>query len=184
MSEADRMRVTAAELGSKNPAKEGSGWRWLPVALALIALDQLVKAWMVANLKAYEPHHLLPVLDITLMYNPGAAFSFLAEASGWQRWAFIGLSVVVSLGILVWLRTLRSRSHAMLAASLSLILGGAIGNVIDRIRMGHVVDFVFPHWNNHYFPAFNVADSAITVGAVLLALDALLEARASKRIVK
>ncbi len=160
---------------------KSSGLRLLPLAVAVIIIDQIVKWWMVTHLSPYEPHHVLPVLDITLMYNTGAAFSFLAAAGGWQRWAFIGLSFLVSIGIVYWLATLNARKHRLLAYSLALILGGAIGNVIDRMRIGHVVDFIYPHWNNHWFAAFNVADSAITVGAALLLLDALLESLAAKK---
>jgi signal peptidase II len=109
------------------------------------------------------------------LHNTGAAFSFLSNASGWQRWVFVGLGVAVSTGILVWLRRLPSKGQGMLAAGLSLIVGGALGNVIDRVLHGHVIDFIRVHWGEHYFPAFNVADSAITVGAALIVLDNLLE---------
>jgi signal peptidase II len=160
---------------------ERSGWVWLPVSLAVIVLDQLSKAWMVAHLRPYEPNRVLPVLDITLMYNPGAAWNFLSDASGWQRWMFTALAVLVSVALVIWMGRLRARSQGLLALSLALILGGALGNAIDRVRIGHVVDFVYAHWNAHYFPAFNVADSAITVGAILLLLDALRESRAGRR---
>jgi signal peptidase II len=182
--EANPVQMPVAELGSGSSIREGTGWRWLPVALGVIVLDQLVKAWMVANLKPYEPHHVLPVLDITLMFNTGAAFSFLDRGPGWQVWGFTVLAVAVSVGILIWLRKVGSRTQRLLALALTLILGGALGNVIDRIRIGHVVDFIFPHWNNHWFPAFNLADSAITIGAILLAWDALMEGRAAKRAAK
>jgi signal peptidase II len=158
-------------------SREGSGLRWLPVAVAVIVLDQAVKAWVVAALKPYEAHHILPVLDFTLMFNTGAAWSFLADASGWQRGAFIALASFVSIAIVVWLSRLKSRSQGLLACSLAFILGGALGNMIDRIRLGHVVDFIFPHLNNHFFPAFNIADSSITIGAALLLLDALRDSR-------
>lgn len=157
--------------------EEPNGRRWLPLALAVIAADQLVKALVVSRLVPYRPVHLLPVLDFTLMYNPGAAFSFLADATGWQRWLFVGLAAVVGVGIVIWLGYVKARSQRMLACGLSLILGGALGNVIDRLRMGHVVDFISAHWNQHAFPAFNVADSAITIGAALLVLDMLRESR-------
>jgi signal peptidase II len=156
---------------------EPTGWRWLPLTLAVIVLDQAVKALVVKELVPYEPVHVLPVLDLTLMYNTGAAFSFLSEASGWQRWLFIGLAAAVGVGIISWLRRLRARSQALLACSLALILGGALGNVIDRLRIAHVVDFIHAHWGQHFFPAFNVADSAITIGAALLLIDAWRESR-------
>lgn len=164
------------------PAHEPSGLRWLPVTAAVIALDQLVKLWVVAHLALYHTLRVLPVLDITLTYNRGAAFSFLAEASGWQKWVFAGLALVVAAGIALWLRSLSGRNQRLLCLSLTLIMGGALGNLIDRLRMGHVVDFILAHWHGVYFPwAFNVADSAITVGAVLLAADAWLETRGPKK---
>jgi signal peptidase II len=158
-----------------------SGWRWLPLTLAIIVLDQLTKRWVVTAFGEYERLELLPVLDFTLMYNTGAAFSFLAGAAGWQRWFFVVLAVAVSAGIVVWLRRMRADSQRLLGSGLALILGGALGNVIDRVRIGKVVDFVHVHWNDAYFPAFNVADSAITIGAGLLILDALLEWRAERK---
>jgi signal peptidase II len=162
---------------------EANGWRWLPVTIGVIVLDQATKAWMVQHFRLYESVHVLPVLDITLMFNTGAAFSFLSDASGWQKWLFVGLALIVGLAILGWLRRLSARSQALLCCSLTLILGGALGNVIDRLRIGHVVDFVSAHWGRtYYFPAFNVADSAITVGAILLLLDAWRESRNAKKV--
>jgi signal peptidase II len=154
-----------------------SGWRWLPLTILVIVLDQLVKAWVVQHLHLFERVHLLPVLDIILTYNTGAAFSFLADAAGWQRWLFVVLALAVSGVLIGWMRRLRASSQGLLACALSLIVGGALGNLIDRLRHGRVVDFVHAHWGEHYFPAFNVADSAITIGAALLLLDALLESR-------
>lgn len=160
--------------------KEPSGWRWLPLAAAIIVLDQITKAIVVSNIGYGERIPVLPVLDLTLAYNPGAAFSFLAAESGWQRWLFSVLSIVVSAVIVFWMKRLKARSQPLLGCALSLILAGALGNVIDRLRLGHVVDFVLAYWDEHLFPAFNVADSAITIGAILLVLDALLESRRSK----
>ncbi len=172
---ADRVQGAAAA------AREPSGWRWLPVTVAVIGIDQVVKLWIVQHLALYRTLHVLPVLDVTLTYNRGAAFSFLSEASGWQKWLFAGLAVAVAAGILIWLRRLGGRRQRLLCLSLTLILGGALGNLIDRLRIGHVVDFILAHWHGVYFPwAFNVADSAITVGAALLLLDAWLETRDSK----
>ncbi len=182
MTDANQAGAGAAQLSAGSASmREGSGLRWLPIAVVMIVLDQLVKAWVVADLKPFEAHHILPVLDFTLMFNTGAAWSFLSEASGWQRWAFIALAALVSAAIVVWMHRLKARTQGLLACSLAFILGGAIGNMIDRIRIGHVVDFIFPHWNNHWFPAFNVADSSITIGAALLLLDAFRESRAAKR---
>jgi signal peptidase II len=120
---------------------------------------------------------LLPFLELTLLYNTGAAFSFLADASGWQRWFFVALGLLVSAAILFWLRQLDPRRHRLLAAGLALIMGGALGNVIDRLWHGHVIDFIHFHWKQWEFPAFNMADSSITIGAGLLILDAILESR-------
>jgi signal peptidase II len=118
-----------------------------------------------------------------LLFNTGAAFSFLSDASGWQKWLFVVLALGVGLAIIGWLRRLRARSQAWLCCSLTFILGGALGNVIDRLRIGHVVDFISVHWGRaYYFPAFNVADSAITIGAALLLLDAWRESRSAKKV--
>jgi signal peptidase II len=150
-----------------------SNWLWLTVAV--IALDQYTKFLILEHFDEFEMLVLLPVLDIMRLHNEGAAFSFLSEASGWQRWFFIALGLVVSVGILAWLRRLAPKGQHMLAAGLALVMGGALGNVIDRVLWGHVVDFVRVHYGDAYFPAFNVADSAITCGAALLILDNVLE---------
>ena len=154
--------------------------RWLLLSAFIVIADQLTKSYISAHFGEFEFISILPVLDITRMHNVGAAFSFLATASGWQRWLFIGLAVSVSIAITVWLCRLPRKGHGLLAAGLALVLGGAVGNVIDRIRLGAVVDFIHFHWDRAYFPAFNVADSAITVGAAFLLLDALLESKRSK----
>jgi signal peptidase II len=150
-----------------------SNWLW--VGVAVIALDQWTKWLIVERFEEFDRLVLLPVLEFMRLHNEGAAFSFLDDAGGWQRWLFIGLAVAVSTGILVWLRRLPAKGQGLLAAGLSLILGGALGNVIDRVLHGHVIDFIRVHYEEHYFPAFNVADSAITIGAILIVLDNLLE---------
>jgi signal peptidase II len=150
-----------------------SNWLWLGVTA--MVLDQWTKSLIVARFEEFDRIVLLPVLELMRLHNEGAAFSFLSNAGGWQRWVFIGLGVAVSAGILVYLRRLPAKGQGLLAAGLSLILGGALGNVIDRVLLGHVVDFIRVHWNEHYFPAFNVADSAISVGAALIILDSLLD---------
>ena len=155
----------------------GRAASWLLLSVLVVLADQASKYYITQNFGEFEHITLLPVLDITHMHNVGAAFSFLASASGWQRWVFIGLAAVVSIGIIVWLLRLRERAHGLLACGLALVLGGALGNVIDRIRLGYVVDFIHFHWDRAYFPAFNVADSAITVGAACLLLDALFEGK-------
>jgi signal peptidase II len=159
-----------------------SDWLWL--AVAVMALDQWTKSLITARFEEFEELFLLPVLDLVRLHNEGAAFSLFSDATGWQRWVFVVLGVVVSGGILVWLRRLPPKGQNLLAAGLSLILGGALGNVIDRVLLGHVIDFIRVHYEQYYFPAFNVADSAITIGAILVILDNLLEydrARAKKR---
>ena len=150
---------------------------WLLLSVCVVALDQVSKLYIVGHYTEFEFTSILPILDITRMHNVGAAFSFLASASGWQRWVFIGLAAVVSIGITIWLFALPRGAHVLLAAGLAMVLGGALGNLIDRIRLGYVIDFIHFHWDRAYFPAFNVADSAITVGAACLLLDALLEAK-------
>jgi signal peptidase II len=152
-------------------------WPWFVVSLCVVLADQLSKAYITSHLGEFEVMAIFPVLDITLMHNVGAAFSFLATASGWQRWFFIVLAVGVSVALAFWLYRLPGRGRNLLALGLSLILGGALGNVIDRIRLGSVIDFIHFHLSQAYFPAFNVADSAITLGAGCLLLDALLDSR-------
>jgi signal peptidase II len=150
-----------------------SNWLWL--TLAVITLDQYTKFLILEHFDEFESVVWLPVLDIMRLHNEGAAFSFLSDASGWQRWFFIALGLVVSVGILVWLRRLAPKGQHMLASGLALVRGGALGNVIDRVLWGYVVDFIRVHYGDAYFPAFNVADSAITCGAALLILDNVLE---------
>jgi signal peptidase II len=151
--------------------------RWLWLALAVVVADQLTKALIVLGFELYEVMDVLPVLEITRLHNTGAAFSLLADASGWQRWFFVGLAIAVSAGIVYWLRNMPRDSAAFLPAALALVMGGALGNLVDRIWHGYVVDFLHFHWGTAFFPAFNVADSCITVGAGLLILDAVLEGR-------
>ena len=146
---------------------------WYGIALFIIALDQLTKYVVNQSLALYDVISVLPIFEITLRYNTGAAFSFLAGAGGWQRWFLAIVSLVVSMIILVWIARLE-RSRKVELCGLSLILGGAIGNLYDRIAHGYVVDFILVHWPIRDFPAFNIADSAISIGATLLVFDALL----------
>jgi signal peptidase II len=154
----------------------GSLLPWLGVALLVILLDQLFKALILQHYQYGESQYVTSFFNIVRAHNTGAAFSFLAGASGWQRWFFIGLGIVAAVFI-VWM--LRSHGGQRLFAwALSLILGGAVGNVVDRMLHGYVVDFIQVHWGaKYYFPSFNVADSAITLGAGLLILDELLRVR-------
>lgn len=151
-----------------------AAWLWL--SLAVVGLDQATKFLVTRFFDLYERVEVLPVLDFTLLHNTGAAFSMLADASGWQRPFFIGLGLAMSALLLVWIWR-SPRGDKLLPLALALILGGAIGNVIDRVIHGYVVDFIHVHWGAAYFPAFNIADSAITVGAVLMILDAFREKR-------
>ena len=148
----------------------------LSLAVLVVLLDQWSKALVLEHLDYGRPLRLLPVLNLTLQYNTGAAFSFLSDAGGWQRWFFSAVAVVASLVIFVWLARLK-HGEGLLAASLSLILGGAIGNLWDRLQLGYVVDFVSVHYGAQYFPTFNVADAAVSVGAGLMILDAVIQAR-------
>jgi signal peptidase II len=150
---------------------------WLLLSGLIVLVDQLSKMYITSHFGEFEFTAVLPILDITRMHNVGAAFSFLATASGWQRWVFIGLALSVSLAIVVWLVRMQRGTNPFLAGGLALVLGGALGNVLDRIRLGYVIDFIHFHWDRAYFPAFNVADSAITVGAACLLLDALFDSK-------
>lgn len=164
-------------------ADEGSrkgALRWLWLAAAVIVADQLSKIVVVKKFALYEVLDVLPVLELTRLHNTGAAFSLLAQASGWQRWFFIVLALGISTGIVVWLKGLSGRGATWLAVALSLVMGGALGNVIDRVWHGHVIDFIHFHWQQWYYPAFNVADMAITVGAVMLVIDALVSGRRAR----
>ncbi len=150
-------------------------YAWLALAAGVVVLDQISKAWILSVFQPGVSLRVLPVFDLVLLFNPGASFSFLADAGGWQRWFF----TVLALGVSVWLVVLL-RQHAgerLMPLALTLILGGAIGNVIDRLRFGAVVDFLHFHWNEHYFPAFNVADSCISIGVVLMLGHELLGKR-------
>ena len=149
--------------------------RWLVLAGCLLIVDQLTKLWFDSSLRYGERVQVLPFFDFTLLYNPGAAFSFLADQAGWQRWLFTALGLGAAVFMLWMMHTNRTQQRLLLA--LALILSGAIGNVIDRIAYGHVIDFLLFYWQNWYYPAFNVADSCITLGAILLILDEILRLR-------
>ena len=149
------------------PARNIKSWLWL--AAALIVVDQISKWIVLGTLRPGDTHYVAPFFNWVLTFNSGAAFSFLSDAGGWQRWFFTALALAVSGWIVTLLR--RHTSEFRLSLALTLVLGGALGNVIDRLRFGAVVDFVQWHVAGYYWPAFNVADSAITVGAILLAWD-------------
>jgi signal peptidase II len=145
---------------------------WLLLSLLVLVADRLSKDFFETSLTLYQRIEVVAgYFDWTLAYNTGAAFSFLADADGWQRWFFAAIAIVVSVVLVVWIKRLKA-NETLLAAALALVLGGALGNLYDRVVLGHVVDFILVHWQNRwYFPAFNIADTAITIGAIFLALD-------------
>ncbi len=153
--------------------------KWLWLSGVVIVLDQLTKLWASSSLELYDSIPVLPLFNITLAHNTGAAFSFLAQAGGWQRWFFTGIAIAVSVVIVIWLKRLPGNERLQ-AVALSLILGGAIGNVWDRIVHGYVVDFIDVYYGSYHWPAFNIADSAITVGAVLLIWHSVFGQRAKQ----
>jgi signal peptidase II len=145
-------------------------WLWLTVLI--VVLDQVTKALATHYLYMHAPVQLLPGLNLTLMHNTGAAFSLLSQAGGWQRWFFIVLASGVSIAIIVWIANLPATNRWM-SCALALILGGAVGNLWDRIILGYVVDFIDVYYRDWHWPAFNIADSAITIGAIMLIIDAI-----------
>jgi signal peptidase II len=159
--------------------------KWLWLSVLTVALDQLTKYIAEAELLLHKPVAVIPgFFNFTLMYNKGAAFSFLSDAGGWQRFLFAGLSTVISIFLFFWLKQIskddEQKHNHILQIAITLILGGAIGNLIDRALTGEVVDFIQVYYSTYYFPAFNIADSAITLGAGLLILDMILETRRGK----
>lgn len=159
--------------------------KWLWLSVLTVALDQLTKYIAEAELLLHKPVAVIPgFFNFTLMYNKGAAFSFLSDAGGWQRFLFAGLSTVISIFLFFWLKQIskddEQKHNHILQIAIALILGGAIGNLIDRALTGEVVDFIQVYYSTYYFPAFNIADSAITLGAGLLILDMILETRRGK----
>ena len=148
---------------------------WLWLSAVVIVLDQITKHMIVDRFSLYERLDVFPHFNLTLAYNSGAAFSFLADAGGWQRWFFTAIAVGASVMILIWLARL-TKAETLQGVALSLILGGALGNFYDRLVLGHVVDFLDFYWGDYHFPAFNIADTAITIGAGLILLDMLLGA--------
>lgn len=144
--------------------------KWLWLSLVVVGLDQVSKLWVVSNFRLYESISLLPSLNLTYVQNTGAAFSFLSTAGGWQRWFFVGIALVATIVLTIWLARLKSNERWM-AATLSLILGGAIGNLYDRIAYAYVIDFIDVYYETWHWPVFNVADSAISIGVVMMLVD-------------
>ena len=145
-------------------------YKWFGISVLVIVLDQITKYVASHMLLMHEPVAILPFFNFTLMHNPGAAFSFLADQDGWQRWLFAGLALGVSIVLAIWLHRLKTHEK-WLALALSLVLGGAIGNLIDRVYYGYVIDFIDVYYNTSHWPAFNIADAAISIGAVMLIID-------------
>ena len=152
------------------PARYGL---WLLLAALIVLLDLFTKELAMQHLALYRPKEVFSWLNLTLAHNTGAAFSFLAGGSGWQRWFLSGVAVIICAVLLAWLWQLPHRAR-LLPSALALVIGGAIGNLVDRIRFGYVVDFIDVHYAGWHWPAFNIADSAIVIGVVLLLLDSLV----------
>lgn len=155
------------------------GW-WYLIALIVLVLDQLTKTWVIAEFYLGQREIITSFFNLVHVHNYGAAFSFLSDAGGWQRWFFAALSAVVSAVIVVWISRL-PKTRWIESLALALILGGALGNLYDRLVLGYVVDFLDFHWSGSHFPAFNVADSGITMGAVLLILDMFITDQDTQR---
>jgi signal peptidase II len=147
-----------------------SNWRWLLVTVIIIAADRYTKHLITAKFELFDRVPVMPYFDLVRLHNTGAAFSFLANASGWQNWFFSGVALVVS-GLIVWWLFSQPPGRIVVPLGLTLVLGGAIGNLVDRLQHGYVVDFVLLYYDRWSFPAFNVADSAITVGVILMLID-------------
>jgi signal peptidase II len=160
--------------------------KWLWFSVLTVVLDQLTKKIAEAELLLHKPVAIFPGFNFTLMYNKGAAFSFLSNAGGWQRLFFVILSTVISIFLFFWLKQItqdeKQKNNNLLQIAITFILGGAIGNLIDRALHGQVTDFIQVYYSSYFFPAFNIADSAITLGAGLLILDMLLESKRNKTV--
>jgi signal peptidase II len=152
--------------------KKFSSLQWLWLSLVIIIADQITKHLVTKHLVYQQANEIISGLNLTLVHNTGAAFSFLSEAGGWQRWFFVILTSAVSLGLIYWLGTL-AKQRIWLAAALALVLGGALGNLWDRIMLGYVIDFIDVYYAQWHWPAFNVADSSICAGAGMLIIDAI-----------
>lgn len=171
--------MTIANNGQQKPDRRWL-WVWYGIAAVVVAFDLVTKSLATEALALYDRVSVLPFFDITLRHNYGAAFSFLAGEGGWQVWFFGILAGVVSLGIAAWIAKIGS-IKSLEVLGLALILGGAVGNLYDRVTLGYVVDFILVYYQDYQFPAFNIADSAITIGAGVLLLDAFFGAKKSKQ---
>ena len=160
-------------LKENNSAGGLAVYRWLAVTIIIVFADQLTKQLIVHNMALYERIEILPFFNLFYIHNLGAAFGFLSDQPGWQRWFFSIVTTAVSLGILVWLTNVKA-SQKMLIIALVFVLGGAIGNLIDRVMFGYVIDFIDWHAYGYHWPSFNIADMAISFGAFLLILDSFI----------
>ena len=158
------------------PSRDKKAWAWLWLSVLIIALDQFSKWWLSYRFLLGESKQLLPFLNISLSYNTGAAFSFLGQAGGWQTYFFASIAFIIAVVLIIWLRQVR-RHQYLLAIGICLIIGGALGNVIDRLYRGYVIDFIDFHVGSWHYATFNVADSAVCVGALLLILRMLRSQR-------
>ncbi len=147
-----------------------SGLRWLWLTLIFLTLDQVTKHWVAGSFRLYESISVLPIFSITYVHNLGAAFSFLADQGGWQRWFFTAIAAIACIVFIIWLAKI-PKSQTLLSIAVALMLSGAMGNLIDRALFGYVIDFLDFHWSGNHFPAFNVADSMIFIGAALMILE-------------
>lgn len=154
-------------------------WPWFLVSVAVIIMDQISKFWALKELSPYQPQKIMPMLDLTLAFNTGAAFSFLSQVGALNRWILAGVSLIMSAVLIFWIVRLPNKLHLQLLA-LSLVLGGAVGNLIDRALNGYVVDFILVYYKNYQWPVFNIADIAICTGALLLAIDLGKNTRAQR----
>jgi len=150
-----------------------TGLRWLWLTLLCLVLDQITKQWVAGSFDLYESVNILPIFSLTYVHNPGAAFSFLADQGGWQRWFFTAIAAIASIVFIVWLAK-TPKSQKLLSIAFALMLSGALGNLIDRVLFGYVIDFLDFHWSENHFPAFNVADSMIFIGAALMILESFI----------
>lgn len=157
-----------------------TGWRFWWLMLLILLADQLSKQIVISSMQLFDSIELLPFFNFTYVRNYGAAFSFLSDAGGWQRWFFTIIAVVISLMLAVWLSRL-NRGQLKLSLALSLVLAGAIGNLVDRLVYGYVIDFLHLYYQNWHYPAFNIADSAICIGAVLLIWDSFTQESESRK---
>ncbi len=157
-----------------------SGLRWLWLSIICLVIDQVSKQWVAGSFDLYESVNLLPFFSFTYVHNPGAAFSFLADQGGWQRWFFTVIASVACIVFVVWLAK-TPRSNVLLSIAFALMLSGAFGNLIDRVLFGYVIDFLDFHWAGYRFPAFNIADSLIFIGAALMILESFQQNKIEKK---